>query len=323
MTTVSDLQTLKGIVYLIRNSVNGMLYVGKTERTFWKRYSAGKWWIKSDNLLLRQAALEFGHNNFSIEIIEHGLSQQDLISREIEYIDRLVSIYPKGYNKVRNSSLGLSGACEYTRKLIGEAQKRIWASKSADQRIRGPMSQETKDLLSRIKTGTKASEETRRKMSLSKRGEKHPQYGKRRQIQPHSLETREKIGSATRSRGKGNNCNIVLQLDGPISRKIIREFASPEEVSVTLGISVENIYSCCRHKGGQKTANGFVLEYKNKPNKNNKRILQIDIDTNKILCEFTNAPEAARYVGVKAVGNIHAVCRGHKHTCGGFKWKYK
>ncbi len=323
MTTVSDLQTLKGIIYLIRNSVNGMSYVGKAEQTFWKRYNTGKWWKKSHNSLLRQAALDFGPDNFSVEILEHGLSPEGLIPKELEYIDKHNSIHPNGYNKVRNSSLGLSGACEHTRLLISEGQKKIWASKTAEERKKGPMSQESKDLLSRAKMGTKASEETRLKMSLDRRKEKHPQYGRRNQIAPASVETKAKIGAATRSRGKGNNCHVVLQLDNSISRRIIREFASPEEASVVLDISVENVYSCCRHKKGQKTANGFVLEYKDAPNKVNRRVLQLDIHTNEILREFINVPEAARHVGVRVAGNIHAVCHGRKCTCGGFKWKYK
>lgn len=52
-----------------------------------------------------------------------------------------------------------------------------------------------------------------------------------------------------------------------------------------------------------------------------KAVIQYDLKDN-IIAEYISISEAARKTGLHQQ-NINGVCRGIKHTCGGYKWKYK
>lgn len=52
-----------------------------------------------------------------------------------------------------------------------------------------------------------------------------------------------------------------------------------------------------------------------------KGVLQIDVNTGRVLSEFISLSEAARNTGTK-VQNISNVCHGKKTTAGGFKWRF-
>ena len=62
-----------------------------------------------------------------------------------------------------------------------------------------------------------------------------------------------------------------------------------------------------------------------KAGKPKRAILKIDIDTEKVIDEYSSIAEAARAVGVKTSSNIGACCRGcyGRNTIGGYKWKFK
>lgn len=53
-----------------------------------------------------------------------------------------------------------------------------------------------------------------------------------------------------------------------------------------------------------------------------KPVLQIDLESKEIICEFTGPIDAYRKLGINK-GNISAVCRGERPQAGGYFWKYK
>ena len=57
--------------------------------------------------------------------------------------------------------------------------------------------------------------------------------------------------------------------------------------------------------------------------KNSKKILQIDKDTNEILCEYDSISDAFRALGKTKSGGISKVCNGNAEYYLGYKWQWK
>ena len=117
-------------------------------------------------------------------------------------------------------------------------------------------SDETKRKLSESKKGKHHSEETKRKISESLKGEKNPRYGKH-----HSEETKRKISE--------NVSKPVVQID-PTANKIVKVWESIREAGRQGGFTSTNISTCCR--GKLKTHKGYkwmyLSDYKNMSEQN-------------------------------------------------------
>lgn len=115
-------------IYLIRNIINGKIYIGKA-RCIYKRI---KQHITSLNRKIRSHENDhfiaswhkYGKNSFSYIVLEYlPLDEQIVSQKEIEYIDKYESLNPKkGYNKRYDSSTGLIVSQE-TRKKLSNSQK--------------------------------------------------------------------------------------------------------------------------------------------------------------------------------------------------------
>ena len=100
--------------------------------------------------------------------------------------------------------------------------------------------------------GKALSEEHKKKLSESHKGENHPNYGKHL-----SEETRKKISKAQINR---KDCSKpVLQIDKN-TNEVIAEFPSASDIYRLYGYSFGNICNCCR--GLIKSAYGFKWRYK-------------------------------------------------------------
>lgn len=98
---MEDLYRYTGIIYLIRNRVNGMCYVGQTTLRFVDRYHAGKWWRGTNNPYLKSAASKYGTDAFDVTLLAHSKTPEDLNRLEAEYAT-LYNVYaPHGYNLVQ------------------------------------------------------------------------------------------------------------------------------------------------------------------------------------------------------------------------------
>ncbi len=67
---------------------------------------------------------------------------------------------------------------------------------------------------------------------------------------------------------------------------------------------------------------GIVVEKKIIQKVNSKKVIQIDIKTNKIKNTYNSITEAAKSCGLQQKG-ISGCCMEKQKTCGGFIWKYK
>lgn len=99
-----DLKNLKGIIYLVINTINNKVYIGKTINTFNERYqNSDTWYEYIDNHLLKNSIKKYGYKNFKIRILEYGISD-DIYLCWIEtfYIRLFNSLKPNGFNIKEN-----------------------------------------------------------------------------------------------------------------------------------------------------------------------------------------------------------------------------
>lgn len=111
-------------IYIIRNSINGKVYIGQTINSLKYRFSKHKGQVNCKNQCsaLYSAFRKYGVNNFWIEDLENGeYSKEKLNELEIFYIKKYNSISPNGYN------LQFGGNCfgmtEETKEKIRQSHK--------------------------------------------------------------------------------------------------------------------------------------------------------------------------------------------------------
>lgn len=122
--------------------------------------------------------------------------------------------------------------------------------------------------------------ETRRKISINKKGKKRTDnawIGRTHKLEskekmrlaklgrkrtPHSILTREKISVANKGKKHSNPKKGIACVQFSLSNMFIKEWKSQTEAAKSLGLSQGNIGSCL--KGTRKSAGGFVFKYNNK-----------------------------------------------------------
>lgn len=207
-------------VYLRTNSVNEKQYVGQTKNF---RNRNKKWRCLKEvyaNLFLTEEREKYGLENFKTEILAEVETQEEAWELEKKFIKEFNTKYPNGYNKADGGKTNKGS-------LDGENNPN-W--------------------------GKPRSEETRRKIGESQKGEKHWFYGKK-----HTEETKQKMSKKNKNSLKCGS-KPVLQIDKN-TNEVIAEFPSMIEVERQFGFSFKNISCCCR--GITKSAYGFKWRYKN------------------------------------------------------------
>jgi len=142
-----------GIIYLIKNKIDGKCYVGQTIRTLEKRWSEH---CKPNDecIALRNAIQKYSPKNFDVSVIM--ITTDDLLNElEQENIIKYNSLYPNGYNIQTGGSKG--------KKHCAESREKMRQSKLGNKNPN---------------FGKPRNDETKKKISLSKQGEKHHFYGK-------------------------------------------------------------------------------------------------------------------------------------------------
>lgn len=309
-------------VYCHTNKSNNKKYFGITKQRPKDRWDSGHGY--RSNRYFWSAIKKYGWDNFEHEIVAENLTEQEAKDMEIQLISD---------HNTTNREIG------YNITLGGESGNGIILSQEARQKIsianKGhPTSKETRDKISKAHKGKiglrgrdspnygrKATEETKRLLSISHSGEKHRLYGK---SQPK--ETRDKIGVSKSIQ--------VVQLD--LNGNLIREWKSLT-MAKEEGFQDSKISSCC--KGKRFTHRNYVWMYKSEYNNlsqaelqsrfeevrkqvlkyANKSIVQLTLD-GKFIKEWDSISSTTKYGFNK--GTISNCCRHRQKSYKGYLWKY-
>lgn len=144
------------IVYLIRNLVNGKVYVGKTEKTLEERFKRHLSSSSSCSLLSR-ALRKYGIDAFEVRPICSAFSRDALNYLEQIVIAQFGSIAPNGYNLTFGGEGG-GIPSEAARLSLSEAHRGK------------PRSEETKRRIGAAQKGKTLSQEHRQNLSRAKKG---------------------------------------------------------------------------------------------------------------------------------------------------------
>ena len=149
--------------------------------------------------------------------------------------------------------------------------KAIAFALSKVDKMKIPVSEETRRKMAESRTGKHLSEDTKRKLSESQIGEKSYWYGKH-----HTEETKKKLSELntgennpwygmhhteeTKKRIRENNPSKKPVLQFSKDGEFIAEYTSAHEAERQTGCNQGNICRCCR--GKLKSTGGFIWKYK-------------------------------------------------------------
>lgn len=89
-------------VYLIRNLLNGKLYVGQTARDYQERFKEhvkASRTTAAEKMVVTKAIRKYGKDNFTCELLDASAqTQEELDALEIKYIKQFDCLVPNGYN---------------------------------------------------------------------------------------------------------------------------------------------------------------------------------------------------------------------------------
>lgn len=189
---------LYGIVYCLKNNINGKEYIGQTTRILARRFRGHCEKGTPACRAIHAAIQKYGKENFEASLLSKAYSKKELDKLEIKEIARRGTIAPGGYNLktggangkcseetkalhravalLRNNLSGLrnpDGSPKYTGAMMSaEARERM--GETQRRRLVNGHSEETKAKMSAaaLRRGG-VSEETKRKLSISNLGKPH------------------------------------------------------------------------------------------------------------------------------------------------------
>ena len=332
-------------IYRILNIVNQKIYVGSAICFITRRYKHlhELRHNKHSNSKLQRAYNKYGEENFIFEILEKVENKNDLINIEQKFIYLLNPFY---------------NICRIASSRLGVKASQITKNKQRISKLN--QSQETKNKISntlKLKKIKRTLEEKNR-ISLKLKGipftESHKDniskslkiYSNNRTIShkknllkslinnkhflglKHTDEYKEymsdyKTNYWNNLKSKGIGGKKVIQYD--LNGNYIKTWNYITHAQKEL--KIYNITNAC--KGINNTAGGFKWQYESdgliykredKINPNFRKIIQYDINGNKIKI-WDSIIMAANELNLNAT-NISQVCRGKGKTSGGYIWKY-
>ncbi len=149
-----------GVVYVIRNLVNGKSYVGQTTQPAEERFRQHRSRINTSHCKALSAAIsKHGVESFEFSVATEVDSKEKLDAVEVEFILRLGSMSPGGYNLKAGGSFGTHGP---------ESREKISRGNRGKER-----SEEYRAAASARMIGTSVPEETRIKISATLLGKNY------------------------------------------------------------------------------------------------------------------------------------------------------
>lgn len=236
-----------GYIYLVTNKINGMQYVGQSQRTDiedrWRDHKREKPAVGS---YLCAAYKKYGINNFKFQIICICFDE-DCDRFEEEYIKKFNTIRPNGYNL--KSGGNNSKLSEETKQLISK-------------RLKENMTDERRKKLSETHKGKKISEEHKKILSA-----KQKQFWQN--MSPE--EKQQRLEDRMNNPNYVNSCKKTLQKGADALKKrvgkfdqngnLLESFESITDASNTTNISRVGISKVCLQKPHYYKAGGFIWRF--------------------------------------------------------------
>lgn len=218
-------------VYLIHNTVNNKVYVGKTmnpKRRWFGHLSFAKHY--TSNQYIHKAMRKYGSGSFTFSVIQKLSSEFEYNEAEkywIRYFNSNNPLY--GYNLTcgGDGSLGRKQT-DYTRKKISDAKLNTMTG-ALNPFYGQKHTLDTKKLISAKNTGLKRTDDFKKERSIITSGEHNPFYGKK-----HSTESLSKMSS--------NACGVKLSIQQ--ASEIIRmskQGIYQKEIASSFGISQQQV----------------------------------------------------------------------------------
>lgn len=156
-----------GYIYLTTNLINNKKYIGKRQKSFFDQKYLGS------GVHLKAAFVKYGKENFKCEILKECFSEEELLSSEKEFIAKYNAVKdPMYYNISEGGDGGNTGHCY-----------------KGMPPLKAHHSEETKLKMSLTRKGHLTSEETRNKISQSNSGKKRT----KEQNEANSLRNKNKV----------------------------------------------------------------------------------------------------------------------------------
>ena len=241
----------KAYIYLKQLKYTGKFYIGKHNGRKGLNYKgSGTEWRKDCEKFVKSH-----QQDIITEILEYVDDISKLNEREEYWLNKYKAAQnPLFYNKT-NNCYGLENFTQehkdkISKKLKGREFNGDWKNKISNKLKNNknhqmPHSEETKNKISKSRTGFKCSDETKRKFSESKIG--------------NSCRKGKKLNEEQRIRKSQSHMKKVVQKDK--NGNILKIWNSQEEAEKKLNIRGHAVSACCLKK--QKTAGGFIWEFYN------------------------------------------------------------
>ena len=231
-------------VYMHVHTESGKKYIGITKNKPEYRWNCGKGYPSG---YFHNAIEKYGWDAFRHEILYDGLTKDEACKLEQELIAKHQTNNAKfGYNSSVGGELSALG-CHWSH------------SEEAKRKMRHPK-----------------SEEHRKRIAESKRGEKHPMYGrhftmseeaKHKISRPRSEEAKRRMRKPKTDAHKKHISESKMGENNPMAKKVaqftrdgqfVRVWDCMQQAQRELGINGNNIGHCC--EGRRKTAGGYRWE---------------------------------------------------------------
>jgi len=299
-------------IYLITCTANGKTYVGSTQsfRQRWRTHLRKLKCGYHPNRYLQNTFDKYGESTFQFSIIE-CCPVDTVLEREQYYLDALnppLNLSPDAY-----STRGIKHTDEQRRKS-SEAHKKT-TKRGSEHHL----------------YGKKASPETLKRMSDSRKGLQLNEETKEKAQIKMKQTMKERYGGAPQRRK-------VNQID-PLTKEVLATYESMKEASKAVGVTQTLIGNVCANKRISRgnsirhhyTAGGYLWCYADEtyierpPKYSNsirsRKVNQLDRVTNVVIATYFSLTDAFKKTGVHET-NIQRVCEKRKgfRTAGGYKW---